>query len=436
VQALPLYLSADAFLYFSAMSERFLAVYRFETAHPVEAAAEILAREQSTGTFVPLPGETEALKKRFGARVEWIKEEDTVPDPSLPGARPPSRYQGGGYKRALAAVSFPLENIGPSLPNLVATVAGGVYDLGQFSGMRLVDLVLPPAFAEAYGGPRNGPEGTRRLAGIQGRPLIGTIMKPSVGMSPDQTARIVEELAEAGLDFIKDDECMANPPHSPLKERVGSVMRAVHKVADKTGRKLMYAFNITDDLEAMLRHQDTVREAGGTCVMVSINPVGLVAFCHLRRHCDLPIHAHRNGWAVLGRHPLLGMDFKPFQLLWRLAGVDHMHCSGIRNKFWESDEQCIEAARACLDSSAGVPPAMPVFAAGQWAGQTVDTYRALGSVDLIYLCGGGIIGHPEGARAGYLSVRQGWEAALAGQSLQEYAQSHLELRQALEKFGG
>src|SRR5690606_4182186 len=112
----------------------------------------------------------------------------------------------------------------------------------QFSGLRILDLRLPEAFAAAYPGPRFGIEGTRRLAGVEGRPLIGTIIKPSVGLGPEETAALVETLAEADIDFIKDDELQADGPAYPFEARVRAVMRVVERQADRRGRKLMFAF--------------------------------------------------------------------------------------------------------------------------------------------------------------------------------------------------
>src|SRR4051794_1315778 len=233
-------------------SQRIQATYRIETAYPLEQAAATMAGEQSTGTFVRVPGETEALRDRFGARVERITEIETVEAPSLPGSRPPRGVDGPTrYRRAEVVLSFPLENMGPSLPNLLATVAGNLFELREFSGLKLIDLDLPSAFANAYPGPQFGVRGTRVLTGVQGRPIIGTIVKPSVGLSPDDTAALVRTLVEAGLDFIKDDELMANPPHSPLARRVEAVMRVIRAHADRTGTMPMYAFNITDELDAM-----------------------------------------------------------------------------------------------------------------------------------------------------------------------------------------
>jgi ribulose-bisphosphate carboxylase large chain len=318
----------------------------------------------------------------------------------------------------------------------MATVAGNLFELSQFSGLKLLDLELPEAFAKAYPGPQFGVEGTRRLTGVRGRPILGTIVKPSVGLAPEATASLVRTLAEAGLDFVKDDELMANPPHSPLADRVRAVMRAVNEHADRTGKKVMFAFNITDETDEMLRHHDAVLAAGGTCVMVSVNSAGLPAVARLRRHAQLPIHGHRNGWGLWTRCPALGMEFPAYSKFWRLAGVDHLHTNGIRNKFFEADDSVVTSARSLLTPMLGGYVVMPVLSSGQWAGQAPDTYRRLESVDLMYLCGGGILAHPGGPKAGVASLRQGWEAALEGRPLEEYAREHGELRQAMETYGG
>lgn len=410
--------------------DRIHATYHIETPLPVEQAAEAIAGEQSTGTFIRVPGETDALRQRFAARIESITKLDGADTPSLPGARP----VGAKYSRAQVVLSFPLENVGSSLPNLLTTLAGNLYELAEVSGLRLTDIDIPKAFADAYPGPQFGIDGTRQLTGVYGRPIIGTIVKPSVGLSPRETAELVEILADAGLDFAKDDELIANPPYSPLAERVKEVMRVIKRTADRTGKTMMFAFNITGDTDEMLRHHDAVLEAGGTCVMVSLLSVGLAGLTHLRQYCQLPIHGHRNGWGALTRHPYLGMEFRAYQKLWRLAGVDHLHTNGLRNKFAESDESVIASVVSCLTPLFTGYRVVPVLSSGQWAGQVPDTYRRVASTDLMYLCGGGIMGHPGGVAAGVASVRQAWDAALLRKSLEDYAHDHVELRQALAKF--
>lgn len=418
------------------MPDRIYAQYWIETAFPVEAAAAALAGEQSSGTFVRVPGETDELRQNHAARVETIRELESVHAPSLPGARTPKGVT--TYQRAEIEVSWPIANMGPSLPNLLATVAGNCFELQQFSGLKLLDITLPEAFRDRYPGPQFGIEGTRRLAGVHSLPLVGTIIKPSVGLNPEATAAMVAQLADAGIDFIKDDELQANGPHCPLAARVEAVMRVINNHADRTGKRVMFAFNITGEIDEMLAGHDEVLKHGGTCVMASLNSTGLPGLTALRRHSQLPIHAHRNGWGMFGRSPAIGMSYVAFQKFWRLAGIDHTHVNGLQNKFCEADASVIASARACLTPMFKGPgrgcEVMPVFSSGQWAGQAFGTYEALQSADLIYACGGGIVAHPGGIGAGVRSIRQAWESALAGGTLEQAAREHVELAQAVEMF--
>lgn len=421
-------------------TNRIAARYWIETAFPLEQAAEVLAGEQSSGTFVRVPGETEELRDRHAARVESITQLDSASAPSLPGAGVPKGLSGSPvYRRAEIVVTWPLANLGPSLPNLMATVAGNLFELKPFSGLKLLDLQLPDEFRQAYPGPQFGIGGTRELVGVPELPLIGTIVKPSVGLTPAETAAMTAQLADGGIDFIKDDELQCDGPHCPLGDRVAAVMHVINRNADRTGRKVMYAFNISGEVDEMLRRHDQVLAAGGTCVMVSVNGTGLAGVNALRKHSQLPIHAHRNGWGMFDRSPAIGMSYLAYQKFWRVAGVDHMHVNGLQNKFCESDESVIASARECL-TPMFTPPGkgyeiMPVFSSGQSAKQAGDTYRLLGSTNLIFACGGGIMAHPGGIAAGVRSVRAAWEAAIQGISLSDAAAINGELRQALEKFG-
>ncbi|HSY17079.1 MAG TPA: ribulose-bisphosphate carboxylase large subunit family protein [Candidatus Acidoferrales bacterium] len=411
--------------------ERIFATYLIETPLAVEKAAASLAGEQSSGTFVAVPGETEELKQRFAARVEKITHLETVTEPSLPGFR----SQTGKFQRAEIVVSWPVENMGWNLPVLVSTIQGNLYELSQFSGLKLMDLELPPSFAQHFRGPKFGIAGCRKLTKVENRPLIGTIIKPSIGLTPQQTAELVKTLAEAGIDFIKDDELMGNPPHSPFDARVDAIMRVLNAHADRTGKKVMYAFNISDELDAMQRHYEKVVQSGGTCAMISLNSVGLAG---AKKICDLgalAIHGHRNGWGMMNRHPLLGIEFPAYQKLWRLAGVDQIHVNGIANKFWESDDSVVRSIESCLKPLLGGMSVLPVLSSGQWGGQACETFRRTHTVDLLYMAGGGIMAHPNGPAAGVRSLQKWWEAAVEGLTLEQAARKYPELKKSVEKFG-
>lgn len=412
---------------------RIEADYLVETAFDPRQAIDAMAGEQSSGTFVRVPGETPELKARSAARVECIEVIGEADVPSLPGSGSPRGEGSGERVRALTTLSWPLDNIGPSLPNLMATVAGNLFELKQFSGLRLLDLRLPEAFAATYPGPQFSVAGTRRLSGVEGRPLIGTIVKPSVGFSPQQTADLVKLLCEAGIDFIKDDELQSDGPSCPFDERVRAVMRVINDHAERTGKKVMFAFNLTGDIDQMRARHDLVEHLGGTCVMLSLNSVGLTGVIAFARTSRLPIHAHRAGWGSLSRHPLLGFSYVAWQKFWRLAGVDHMHVNGLANKFSEPDDSVIASARACLTPMFDSKPCIvvPVFSSGQTVRQAAGTHAALGSVDLIHAAGGGIMAHPDGPASGVAAMREAWDAAQADIPLSTYAKSHPALHAAV-----
>jgi ribulose-bisphosphate carboxylase large chain len=412
-----------------AMQERFRATYFIETPLPVEQAAAMLAGEQSSGTFTAIPGETGELKARFAARVEGVNLLDAVDAPSLPGGKPGARYQ-----QAELTLSWPLENVGTNLPALVSTVAGNLYELTQFTALKLLTLDLPAAFCAAFRGPAHGVDGTRRATGTARGPLVGTIIKPSVGLSPVQTAALVARLCEAGIDFIKDDELMANPPHSPFDVRAEAIMRVINDHAQRTGKHVLYAFNISDDYDAMQGHYDKVLSLGGTAAMLSVNAVGLAAAMKICARGQLIIHGHRNGWGMLNRSAALGISFPAYGKIWRLAGVDQMHVNGIANKFWESDDAVVRSIETCREPLHGLPPVMPVLSSGQWGGQAFETWRRTRTTDVLYLAGGGIMAHPGGIAGGVSAIRHAWECAERGLTLEQAAAAHPELRQAVEKF--
>jgi ribulose-bisphosphate carboxylase large chain len=411
--------------------ERITATYFIETPLSPEKAAEVLAGEQSSGTFVAVPGETAELKERFAARVESVEELQTVNQPSIPN----EKNTAAQYDQAIVKVSWSVENFGYNLPVLISTLQGNLYELRQFTGLKLMDIDFPDSYIQHYRGPKFGIKGSRKLTSVDGRPLIGTIIKPSIGLTPQQTAGIVQTLGEAGIDFIKDDELLSSSANSFFEERVQEVMKIINALADKSGKKIMYAFNISGEMDEMLHRYETIVNAGGICAMISLNSVGISG---VKRICDigeLAIHGHRNGWGMLTRHPLLGIDFSAYQKLWRLAGVDQIHVNGIQNKFWESDDSVVRSIEACLKPMANTFSVLPVVSSGQWGGQAFETWRQTKTIDLLYMAGGGIMAHPMGAAAGVTALQQAWKAAVDGLTLSDAVKLYPEFAKSVEKFG-
>ncbi|AHK70500.1 3-oxo-isoapionate-4-phosphate decarboxylase OiaX [Gluconobacter oxydans] len=417
----------------SCLTDMVVVTYLIESAGDPEALAYKIAHDQSTGTFVPLAGETPELKARVSARVVDIRHLSPVGIPSFPqeaGARE--------YRRIEADIAYPVAAVGPDLAAIMTITMGGVFSIRGFSGIRIRDIALPQSFRNAYAGPQFGTSGTRMLTGVEGRPVIGTIIKPALGLRPHETADLVRDLVDAGVDFIKDDEKLMSPAYSPLEERVKAVMPVILEHEQKTGRKVMYAFGISaTDPDVMMRNHDIVANAGGNAAVINIQSVGFGGMAFLRKRSRLVLHAHRNGWDILTRHPGLGMDFKVYCKFWRLLGVDQMQINGIRAKYWEPDESFVQAFSDCTTPIfAPSDVCMPVVCSGQWGGQAPETWKRTGkTLDLLYLCGGGIVSHPDGPAAGVRAVRQAWDAAAREIPLAVHANTHSELRHALETFG-
>ena len=406
--------------------------YLIETDGSPEKLAAKIASDQSTGTFVAVPGETEELKARVAARVVGVRPLPPSQTSSFPSGA------NGPFNRAEADIDFPFDAIGTDLAALMTITMGGVWSIRGFTGIRVTGMTLPEAFRGAHPGPQFGIAGSRRLTGVAGRPIIGTIVKPALGLRPHETAELVKELIAADVDFIKDDEKLASPSYSPLAERVKAIMPLILDHEQKTGKKVMYAFGISHaDPDEMMRNHDMVLKAGGNCAVININSIGFGGMSYLRKRSGLVLHAHRNGWDLLTRHPGIGMDFSVYQQFWRLLGVDQFQINGIKVKYWEPDESFVASFKALtqpLFSPDDCP--MPVAGSGQWGGQAPETYERTGRTqDLLYLCGGGIVSHPSGPAAGVRAVRQAWEAAVAGIPLAAHAEDHPELAQSLAFFG-
>jgi ribulose-bisphosphate carboxylase large chain len=394
------------------------ALYELAAREPERAAAEV-AGELSSGTFTAVPGETASLRARHAARVAAVTPTGEADD---------------GVPVARVELEIPADNVGASLPGLLATLAGNVFELASLESLHLLDFALPDELAREFPGPAFGVAGSRERSGVWDRPLIGTIVKPSVGLSPAQAAELAAELAAAGIDLIKDDELIADPPYSPLAARIEAVGNALAAVEPPAGRCSVYVPNVSGGIDHMLGGAEAAAAAGAGAAMVCLHAVGPAAVLELRRAEILPLHGHRAGWGLLGRGSS-SLGQAAHARIWRLAGVDQLHVGGLRSKFFESDASVAESMRACREPGLH-RPVLPVISSGQWGGQLPDTVAAAGGPDFAYLAGGAILGHPGGPAAGVRALRAAAEAACAGVPLAKKATEVPELAATLAAFGG
>jgi ribulose-bisphosphate carboxylase large chain len=408
--------------------------YYLESEIEPARAAAILAGEQSSGTFVAVPGESVELHERHGARVVDVQLLGLC-SPSLP-----SRTQPEKVRAALVVVEWPMENVGADLATLQTAIAGNLFELQELFACRVVDLTLPPDFIAAHAGPAFGLPGTRRLIRDVAGTMIGTIIKPNVGLTEEQFRLVVRELAGASIDLIKDDELMTDPRYLSLERRVAVATEEIRAAEQITGHPTMYAFNITGDLAGLRRRHDLVVAAGGRCVMLNVPVMGLPALAWLRGFAEVPIHGHRAGLAGSMRAPGLGMSYKVWQQLARLAGADHLHVSGLASKFYETDDEVAANVQSLLEPLGDTLRPVPTLSSGQNVTTAAPTYAAVRSTDLLMLAGGGVAAHPDGPAAGVRSLRDAWTAAVAGVPLQQAAKLAADagdpaLLHAVGKFG-
>lgn len=373
---------------------------------------------QSLGTWVAVPGITEAMVRDHQARVL--------------GCYPVSPEEG----KHLLQVAFPRANIGSSFAMLLTALVGN--DAATAIRAKLIDLDLAGPAREAFPGPRHGIAGLRRLTGVYGRPLVMNMIKPCTGYSPEVGAEFFYASGRGGVDLIKDDELMGGmTSFSTTAGRVKAYLEAARRIEDETGRAPLYLPNITDRPRRMRDHALAARDAGVKGVMVNFVPVGLDALAELVDEFgeDLFFLAHFAGAGIIVSGVDQGISV-PVLLgrLPRLAGADAvvtMYAAGGQGPGYSDLLRTVQAHRLPLGR---MNPVMSVIGGGVTPLNVAALYRDFGP-DVILAVGGGIQGHPQGAMAGARAVMQAVEAAVNGRELAEAAKEAPELRAALEFWG-
>jgi ribulose-bisphosphate carboxylase large chain len=385
------------------MGDRLVATFELEP----EGSARALAVEESTGT--------EAIPAEMWSRVGGEVLEDS-----------------GGR----AVIAWPWRNWGANLPQLMASVlVGEGCETARFTRCRLVAMEWPDDLVAALGGgPRIGLGGVRAWlgAGAETRPLLGGIVKPSLGLGPAEVAATAAALARGGCDLIKDDELLADPDWCPVAERVPAVVAALVEV----GRPVLYAANVSGPVDTLLDRAAAAVEAGATAIMVNAFATGIDAVRAVAAAgFAVPVLAHRVGAGPIVRNPEVGVDGAVLCELTRIAGADLVQIGGFGGKLFDTHDEVARNLAACRRPLAGARVPVPVNGGGVWAGSTPTVLSAAGH-DIMLLLGMGAYEHPGGPEAGARSVKQAIDAVTAGQSLDDAAASAPDLAAALAHFGG
>lgn len=329
-------------------------------------------------------------------------------------------------------IAYPIELFEEgNMPNILSSVAGNVFGLRALKNLRLNNIHLPKKLVKSFKGPRYGIAGVRDLLGVENRPLVGTIIKPKLGLKTVDHAKVAYDAWAGGCDVVKDDENLSSQGFNPFKERVVATLEMRDRAEEETGEKKVYMVNVTSETEEMLKRTQFVVDHGGRYLMIDILTCGFSALQTLREHdFGLVIHAHRAGHAAFTKNPLHGISMQIIAKVARIIGVDQLHVGTVVGKMSETKEEVAENCEALKTSMFGTKEVLPVASGGLYPG-LVPALMGFFGKDFVIQAGGGIHGHPDGTVFGAKAMRQAVDATLHGISLKEYAVTHKELQKAL-----
>jgi ribulose-bisphosphate carboxylase large chain len=335
----------------------------------------------------------------------------------------------------IAKIAYPIELFEPAnMPNILSSVAGNVFGLKALKNLRLLDIQMPKDLIDSFKGPMYGIAGIRKILKVPERPLVGTIIKPKLGLNTKDHAQVAYEAWSGGCDIVKDDENLSSQKFNPFEDRLSQTLESRDKAQEETGERKVYMVNITAETDTMLKRAQTVLDQGGEYVMVDILTCGWSALQTLRnQNYKLVIHAHRAGHAAFTKNPKHGIAMRPIATVARIIGVDQLHVGTVVGKMSETKAEVLENIDACKAELGGLKPVLPVASGGLHPRLVPALVETFGN-DVVIQAGGGIHGHPDGTVAGAKAMRQAVDATLNGKTLDEYAKNHKELKAALEQW--
>ncbi len=425
----------------------------------LQAAAEVAA-ESSTGTNFNVKTET-AFSKQMNALVYKIDQE-----------------------KDLIWIAYPwrLFDRGGNVQNILTYLVGNVLGMKEVSAIKLLDVWFPPAMLEQYDGPSYTLDDMRKYLGVYDRPILGSIIKPKMGLTSAEYAEAAYDFWVGGGDFVKNDEPQANQDFSPFDKMVKNVKEAMDKAVKETGEKKVHSFNVSAaDYDTMIERCELIRNAGfepgSYAFLIDGITAGWMAVQTLRRkYPDVFIHFHRASHGAYTRpeNPI-GFSVLVLSKFARLAGASGIHTgtAGVGkmkgtpeddivaaknilafkgqghffeqewSKIFEGDKDAIALAQADTarhviledDSWRGMKKCCPIISGGLNPTLLKPFIDIMGNIDFITTMGAGCHAHPRGTTAGAKALVQACEAYQKGIDIKDYAKTHKELEEAIEFFG-
>jgi ribulose-bisphosphate carboxylase large chain len=410
------------------MDDYIILDYYFETdENPYEVAAH-LCQEQSTAQWKRV-GIDEDFRQSFASKVLSVKQNtntDLFIDEENPGEE--EKTKNGWWVK----IAHPHHNFGARIPNLITAFCGeGTFHSFGMKTIKLMDVHFPDSFLAQFKGPCFGITGIRDLLGVYNRPLTLGVIKPNIGLPSEPFAELGYKAWLGGLDIAKDDELLCDTPINPTEKRM-ALMGAYRKQVEKeTGKKKIYLANITDEIDRMEELYEIAIQNQTNAVMINGMTTGLSIVRVLGKKGQIPLVSHFDFIAPFTQKRTFGVHLKVITKLQRLAGYDVQIFQGLGDRMHTSATDVLLAFKACVEPMGRLRPSLPVPGGSQWAGSFKSLFELFQSIDFGIVPGRAVFSHPMGPGAGATALLQGWEAVEKRISLDKYAHTHEELRQAI-----
>jgi ribulose-bisphosphate carboxylase large chain len=283
---------------------------------------------------------------------------------------------------ALATLSLPVVTASIDPAQFLNVLFG---NSSLHADVRLEDFTPPPSITTMLRGPRFGIPGLRERTRVFDRPLTCSALKP-VGASLEDMAGICRDMAEGGLDLIKDDHYLADHPFAPFDERVRVCQDVVEEVAARTGHHAVYIPNLSGTPDDVKRQAFVAQRSGVGAVMAAPMLLGMPVFHQLCvSELEVPVVAHPSFAGVQAIRPAT-----LYGKLFRLFGADAVIFANYGGRFSFSAATCEEIARTLRTPWLDLLPAFPTPAGGMDAGRAAELVHFFGT-DSILLVGGSLL---------------------------------------------
>lgn len=279
-------------------------------------------------------------------------------------------------------IALAIETVGEDAGQMLNMILGNT---SMHACVSLVDVEIPPVFAEIFGGPRHGLEGLRVRLGAGRRPLTATAIKPQ-GLPVPALADLGHLLALGGLDFIKDDHSHADQAFSPFAARVPAIAAAVQRAVAVTGHPTRYVPMLCGDWGRMQRQLRLCRECGIDTVMMAPMLSGVATLQAIARDWpEMAILAHPSmtGGGQLAPDLLFGK-------LFRLWGADALIFANYGGRFGFSQKMCRSLSDQALAPLHGLRTSTPTPAGGMELARVPELLDFFGR-DVMLLIGGSLL---------------------------------------------